>query len=404
MKRDRGGTRRGIRGCEEGSLLAEALIGVGLLAMFVASTATFVPAAQEARRAARMELTAITLGDSIVEAIAMGVHGEGREWLPDELSEEFVVEVDSEESNGRTGACGAPSSTLSARNTVRISYVRATQRRDVQVSIAGRPSSRGDDTGDQNSLVLTAPLGHDLSASGAVLSYGEDSPPLVPAGTDGCLAFVGLPSGSYRVSDDSPSPLLIDSFHVPLEDRPVAMTLRDSRRQYVVDALPASMLTVHVDVHGARLADQIVDGALHWYVRGDDLQLGTELGASRPVHPGWQTVVVTACRDSESTGSTLRLELEPEETTAAAVELPSITVSNVGSYQDAWLLLQKRSGCADGIDRRPILIFQEQLEEDMRIAIPRGQWDAWLASPSGVPITGSVGVDVSRHSTSLRLP
>lgn len=383
---------------QEGSLLVESLVGIGLIGALTAAVATLLPAVLEARVRAAAHQSALMVADVLLEAETAGIDAAV---LPP-LEIRSGLRVTPEIVPADPGAssleepCDRP--TRSARNAVRIEHGGRSDGRQVVLEAAAALTAD-----DVRSLTLRWG-GEGRIAEGLQLLLPDGSIGSPTAETSGCSAFDDLPAGTAWVSAPAGAPLLIDGMHVPLVDRPHAVTLTARSHDRTLDLEEAAWLSVELDDGGARRPDHVGAGALRWLVRGDEADVATDAGLARPVHPGSVTAVVPGCDDSAATGSAATVELLPGEHAVVHVPLAVVTVENLGGRTGAWLQLQRSTACADGQALLPDLRFEGDLHEGMRIAIPRGEWFAWLREPAGRPQTPSIRFSASGTETVVRLP
>lgn len=394
-------------GEEEGSLLVEALVGIGLLGLVTAAVATLLPAALEAEARSRAHRAALTVGDALLE---VGVAGLPGTTLP--LQEPIDgVRIMSARSDGEddeaqlvpfASECGGPAHDPQRVTAVDVEHGARTAGREVALRSGPRSAVAAPDA--RNHLFVRLPGVGDLEDL-VVLDPNGDVAVVEPSGND-CMAFRDLPRGTSWITAVEGPAVMIDRLHVPLAQRPLPVTLADRPHARTVDVAPAGWLRVDVDDRGARPPDHVASGSLRWFVRGDDAKIGLESGQSRPVHPGVATAVVPPCDDNATAGSSATGVVHPGEETSIEIALAVVTIDNVRDHTDAWLQMQRTTECADGTRLRPVLRFEGDLHDGMRVALPRGRWDAWLRRPGSSPLTGSVRFSASNADADMvvRLP
>ena len=389
---------------DDGSLLTEALIGIGMLGLITASVASLLPAALDAEVRASAHHAALVVGDTLLEADAAGIPPSATPVaaLPDPVRVAARVERSDTTSTGDAIGCDALTALGSPSTSVHVEHGRRTDGREV-VLTAGRRIAN-DDAERSGTLVLRA-AGEASAHEDALVLVGPDGEPRSPRGPGpGCQVYDDPPSGTSWVTGAPGGPLLIDPSHVALADRPIPVSLEGRPHDRTIDASPAGWLRVSVDHGGARLPDHVASGPFRWFVRGDDANLGTAPGDARPVHPGAITALVPPCADATTTGSSATVTVEAGEEASLVIALSVVTVKGIREHTDAWLQLQRSTGCADGTGLRPVIRFEGALHDGMRIALPRGEWDAWLRRPASSVLTGSVRLVAVGTDGVVRIP
>lgn len=388
---------------DEGSFLVEALVGVGILGMVTAAMVVFVPAALDATVRAMAHHTAVVVGDALLEADAAGI---GTSGLPSSsIHGGLRVAARIEHSESGTAppdpACAVAGDLGAPRTAVHVQHGGRADGREVVLRSGTAPSTAAGDPGRR----LTLRWGGDGPMPSGLMVLGPSGEVRSPTEVDAdCVSFQDVPAGTSWVTVTPQAPTLIDRLHLTLEQRPHAVTLASRSHDRTLDAELAAWLEVSLDDGGARRPDHVAQGALRWFVRGDEANVGTGMGDLRPVHPGPVTVVVPGCDDSSATGSTATVEVEPGEHAFVEVPLAVVAIENLRGRTDVWLQLQRATGCADGTLLLPELRFEADLEEGMRIALPRGEWDAWLRRPASRALTPSVRFVASGTDTVVSLP
>lgn len=389
-----------------GSLLLEAAAGVAMIGLFMAAAAAVLPVALEAQARATSHRAALIYGDSLHEVAAVGLP---RSIVPPPTSfgltgahagyEDAAVAVVSAGSS-----CGPAVPRAESAILVRTFHGGRSEGRSVVLASGPRVGSVRDEgpTAIERRITLRAVTGG--MTAGLVLVDTDGVPREPGRWGSGCVEFDDVPAGTSWLSDLSEGPVLVDSLHVPIVDRPVPITTTEGAHARTVDVWEAAWLHVDIDDRGARRPDHVEGGALSWLVRGDDANLASDLGATRRVSPGRVTAVVAPCPDSTATGSTASIDLGPGEHASLEIDMAVVAVQNLRGNVDAWLQVQRARGCADGVPQLPALRFEGALHEGMRIALPRGEWDVWLRNPGGNRITLSVPLLASGSDAVVRLP
>lgn len=393
---------------EEGSLLVEALVGIGLLGLIVAAVATLLPAALEADARARAHRTATVVGDVLLEAGVAGLPGTAVP-LDGTIEGVRIMSVGPADLNGDApglqpawigSGCGRALHDDARVIEVGVEHGARTDGRTVVLRSGERSAVAASEP--RNDLVVRMPGAGGIEDLVLVDPEGGISS-AEPLG-EACAVFRDLPSGTSWISASEGSTLLVDGLHVPLQQRPLPVTLAGHPHSRALDVAPAGWLRVDVDDHGARRPDHVSSGALRWFLRGDDADLGVALGQSRPVRPGLATVVVPPCRGGATTASSVTALVRAGEETSIDIPLAVVTIENVRDRDEAWLVMQRDTDCADGTRVRPSIIFSGDLHEGMRVALPRGRWDAWLEWPDSDGLTGSVRFSAAGTDAVVRLP
>ena len=364
--------RRDHAGGESGSLVVEAAVGIGLLAVITASLATVVPAVLDARDRAAAHHELLRIGEDVLEQVRAGSEpavGDG----PVEVA---IVH-------------GAP-----IADTCSASLAEAGV--DVHLVDTGRPGSRELTLRGSELSRASASTPPDAAAvrvhraphvaSQLTATVGGQVVPLVDGAGGGCVLLQSAVPGRYELGPSDPVSPLIGPTHLLLREHPVPVTVDGRSIDRDLHVAPAARLTVHVDPAGGRLPDVISTGSLVWTVRGDDARVATQLGAERAVHPGTVTVVVSACRSADTSGSSARLTVEPGEVRSADVPLATVTLMDIGARTHWTLNAARFTDCADGSGWRPSLAWSGGLHDGMRIALPRGLWQLSLTTP-GMPVS-----------------
>lgn len=384
---------------DEGSFLVEALIGIGMLGAVTAAVTTLLPAVLDADVRATAHHGALMIGESLLEADAAGIGGPV---LPSPTFDgairvESRIERDGPDAHPLGDGCAYGA----ARTDVHVEHGGRSDGREVVLRSGAAVSPSAQDGGRDLALRW---VGQGQSPAGLVVLEpgGDVRPPTLSLA--GCVRFDGLPAGRSWVTFTPEAEVVIDRTHVPLDVRPHSVTLTSRPHELTLDAERAAWLEVEIDARGARLPDHIGRGALRWLVRGDEGDVATDIGVGRSVHPGSVTVVVPGCDDGSATGSTATVDVGPGEHAVVEVPLAAVTVENLRGHTDVRLQLQRSTGCADGVGLLPSMYFEGELHEGMRIALPRGEWEAWLVRPPRRALTPSVRFAAFGTDTLVRLP
>lgn len=397
---------RSGRAGDSGSLLAEAIVGIGLIGLVTASVATLLPAVLDAQVRARSHHAALMVADLLLESDAAGMPSEGARAVESlvpphvEPSIERIEAGPAEEvvvCDGRLGAA-TRSTTVDVKHGGRTAGRDVTFRAGARIAPATTEASdvlvlrvEGNGLVPADDLVLVDPDGH------------ERTPEIL--GPD-CVGHLDLPRGMWWVTAADGPALPIDRAHVPLAQRPLPISIDGRSHDRTVAVASAGWLRVIVDDGGARLPDLVEDvsDGLQWLVRGDDANTGTDLGDVRPVHPGPVTAVIPACADAGATGSSGSVTVPVGEEVTLQIALPVVTVEGIGDRSDVRLRLRRTTPCADGAAFRAALIFEGALHDGMRVAVPRGEWDASLVTLDDRPLTGSRRFVAAGTDVGVRIP
>lgn len=372
----------------DGSVLIEAVVGIGLLAVLAASIAGLVPVTLDAAARAEARAELLVAAEQLLEATLVDVDAR-----PEVVASQVPCEHSlALASRHRTVALEPPGPR--GGGPIRLTGLAGPAR-----------SSAVEPTGPDRLVRLR--LASASAITGTIVADGPGGRrTAVPRPGGACVDLEGLEPGRHRIGASlapGDGPGLIDPTHVTLADRTRSVTVAGGDLDVVLDAALPAVLRVTAESDGARTADLLSAGPLRWSVRGDDANVAIALGEARAVHPGDVTVVVSACPDPEAQASARRVQLAPGEDADVVVPLAVVTVEGVATHPDARLLLVRLAACADGTDVRPALRWDGGLHEGMRIALPRGAWEASLWSASG-PITGTVIVPVGESDAVVRIP
>lgn len=369
---------------EEGSALIEAVLGLSLLVMVVAAASSLHRAAVEtfARgeqhsasiRAAELHLERSFVLDPDVDDGVSGTSVEG------------AISVDRVDGGAR-GICMATPHDSQPLTDVTVRG-EAGDTPDVILRGRGRASSEG-------GLRVRLPSASLPASLEVVITSGDGMQWTAESDGSGCFEFRGVPSGSYVIDLRSDGPPLVDRTHVPLDERPVPVTLLDAEVALALDVAPAALLRVSADADGARPPDVVHPGTLGWSVRHDDQRRVTPIGSTRPVHPGRVEAVVSACANPDAVGSRATIELVPGQDADLSIRLVTLVVDGIGTDDDAVLDLVLVDACTDGTGVRPSLRWMGGLGDGMRIALPAGVWAGRLVSATGAGLTGAVRIEAA---------
>ena len=363
----RGGAAHRNPSGDAGSVLLEAAVGTGLLAMVLASAAVVSVAAAKSSALAVERVSAAHEVAGVFEVLAvggtLGTTGDGR--TPGVAEIEVVEMMMSATLDPCAPAEGAGVSSVHLALPVR--------------SGAGRVAIVGPVPARHGPPRLLVRLDTDLPAGAApqLQPPGGAHPgaTLVPTSSR-CIAS-DVSAGPWEIALLG-APDLMDPLHRPALERPLTVDVVDGTTAVRWDVAEAANLTVDLDAQGARLPDEVPGGGIRWSVRGDDGRVLGASGTSRPVHPGRVMVVASVCGDPEAQGSTVALVLAPGEQRHVDLALATAMVHGVGHAPDARLELVRARACGDGSPMTPTIAWDGGLTDGMRIALPHGTWTALL--------------------------
>ena len=362
---------------DSGSLIVEAAVGIGLLAMITASLATVVPAVLDARDRAVARHELVHHAEDLLERILAG---------SDPLVSDGLIEVTIAQREPVVDSCSARVVAASRGFDVRVNDIGRGGSREVQLRGSDRSAAGWIETDAPKQMRIHRPaqVGAQLVATSS-----DRIVPLMEGDGGRCMWLLTQSPGRYEIGPSDPMSDLIGPTHLLLRDHPVGVTVDGRPVDRDLDLASAARLTVHADPAGARVPDHVSAGGLVWTVRGDDARLSAELGGERSVRDGDITVVVSACRSAETVGSSTSLSLDPGEVRSAIVPLATVTLTNIGARTDWTLNALRVTECGDGSTRRPSLSWSGGLHDGMRIAVPRGLWQLSLTTP-GRPVSPRV--------------
>ena len=362
---------------DAGSLIVEAAVGIGLLAMIVASIATAIPAVLDARDRAVAHHELLHHAEEVLERVLART---------DPPLDGDLIEVAIVHRAAVVDSCSARVVAASRGFDVRAKDTGRVGSREVQLRDGIRMTDEWFEADAPKPIRVHRPahVGAQLVATSS-----DRIDPLIDGDGGSCLWLIPAAAGRYEIGPEDPSSDLIGPTHLLLRDHPVAITVDGRPVDRDLDLASAARLTVHADPAGARFPDLVSTGSLVWTVRGDDARVSTDLGNERAVRDGDITVVVSACRNGEAVGSSTSLSLDPGEVRSTIVPLATVTLTNIGTRNNWTLNALRFTECSDGSTRRPSLSWSGGLHDGMRIALPRGLWQLSLTTP-GRPVSPRV--------------
>lgn len=379
-------TGQGVGGRQDGALLIEVVVGLGLLLVTSAAVAVVGRAAGEAQARTAARVAAVRLAE---QALEIGV--EGATAARGDGDERLDVQIIAASGGAALGACEAP--TTEDDGTVVAHVVAPDRSGNAPVLLPGRrvrPTAAAFPSGVPV-RVHAPPDVAPMIAS--IVLQGEDgsSVPAVLVG-DGCWQANVAPGEHHIMATAHGDTILMDATHVPHLVRPQRLGVAD--RPLVADLVlsPAATLTVTVAADGARLPDDAGAGIL-WTIVGDDRRIATAPGAMRPVHPGGVSITVSTCRNATAPGSTARIDVAGGTARTLVVPLATVEIDGIGTAVDEVLAAYSLSGCGDGSARRPVLRWEGDLVDGMRVALPHGMWQFRLETAAGSRLTAPVTVE-----------
>lgn len=380
---------------EDGALLVEVVVGMGLLALVLAGIGPMHHAARDAADRSLALLAAVASGDLIAEAETLeGSDTEAHRGAV--IGVELATPIDVDLCSGAPGSASVLHVDIgpeSRPQTARIRLASAVIRGGEPVVVA---------PGSPVRVRIPAELedvGADLVASGGGAVHVADAPSGVT-----CRSFPRLPSGAFDLQVVAPSVDLIDATHVGHAERPHPLTIGTEPAVATLDIRLATVLSATVTAEGARKPDLSSPGPLRWMVRESDAAVALPSGASRSVAPGRVTVGVSACAEMRSAASVVRHEIAGPGPHAVDVPLATVRLRNVGSRSDATLQAIRTTACTDGSGQRPLLRWDGELRDGLQVALPHGVWQFRLQTAAGSPLTFPVTVGAGEPGAEVVFP
>jgi hypothetical protein len=402
--------RRPIEG-SGGSVLLEAVSGIGILVVMTAAVLGFHSAALDAHGRAAMSIEAVGLARALLEghdldggAVDLG--------LPNPIEPasngESALANELERSTSNIVDAGCDGRDFDDVRIVRVTVGAMTMegmRPLVSLERAGWAADAAPDPLDRahsGRLILDPGLAPGVDIAATSMTTGTTWQGVAPLAA-GCVEIGPLGPGRHaiRVVDDA-GQRLIDRSHRTASAAVRSVGVLDEPWRIAWDLRPAARLTVHIDPDGARLPDSVGSGGLAWSIRGDDHRGYAEGGATREVHPGEVTIVVSACRNPDAYASSRTTVVAAGAEHHLTVELATVTLNNVSSWPGATLRVVRTTACVDGA-QRPSMEWNGSLSDGMRIALPRGEWEGQLRTTEGLPITSPVLFWSGPEGTEVRL-
>lgn len=378
---------------EVGSALLEAVIGLGLLAILVASVTPIHRSVVETALRSAALLDAGRIADDALERVKLG----GGPSVGSSEGSGVRVEVVRLDGGPTIETCEDRSSGSHGHHLVTARQERWASARAVELPGLVRPAQGPDDP----ALVrLIVPPGTVDASRLALLVGGER---VEGQGAGACLLLGALSRGRHSIVADADDDL-IGPLHVPLADHPLPLTVHGEVVDRLVRVAAASRVRVDVDPGVGRLPDEVGSGALRWFVRDDDLRVARALGERGPVHPGRTTLVVSACRNPEAPASALTVDLPAGSHADLSVPLANVRIDGIGLRGDATLLAVRTTGCSDASGLRPTLQWDRSLSDGMVVALPHGEWEVRLQTASGSPLTFPVRMAAGVPGLTVTMP
>ena len=372
-------------GREDGALLIEAVMGIGLLLVMTAAVAVIGRAAGDAQARVEAQIAAVDLAGEVLE---VGADAATSDAVGDvePLGVQVVATSDGPVAHG----CWSPDA--GEGDAVAVRVVATERAGSAPVLLPGRLPTTNDGPGPGGTTVRIHVPSSVAPAVDAIALRRADGA-LVPAVLvgDGCWRAAVEPGDHRIVATATPGVTLVDATHVPHAIRPPRLSVAGRPLVTRLALRPAATLTVTLDADGARLPDDAGAG-LVWTIVGDDRLNPTAPAVARPVHPGRVSATVSTCRNAAAPGSTVRVDLAPGEVVSVAVPLATLEVEGVGAAGDEVLAAYSTSGCDDGSTRRPVLRWEGALADGMRVALPHGMWQFRLETATGSRLTSPVTV------------
>jgi len=390
-----------------GSVLVEALVGIGMLAIITASLLTFSRSWLTASEASHvLSEGLVAAGQHLADEVLTDAPVEPVRTSPDRP---FVTTTIARWSSGRIAAddCGVSgpagvggsvvdvtSPSTGTQQVLRLAATRleVPRRRTMDLAASVPPGSlRIDGAGvDGRSFLVGA----------------GDQQVSVTADSEGCLPLHTLGPGRhvFRPAPGDARPPLIDESHRTGAELHLERSILDRPITGVWALSEAAQVRVEIDASGARPPDQILLGTFGWMVRGDDARISTAIGATRPLHPGPTTLVVSACTNPESIGSSATVDVAAGEDVLVAVPLAVVTLDGLAGRPDEAVTASRLAGCSDGSGLRPALTWVGGLADGMRIALPHGYWEISVQPVGSLAAVGAVRVHAGEPGASASLP
>ena len=223
---------------------------------------------------------------------------------------------------------------------------------------------------------------------------------------DGCLRLPDLRPGrhTFIAGVDGGGSTLIDEWHRSGAALRIERSVLDRAAlgSWVVST-PAHV-SVDADASGARMPDVVRRGSLRWLVRGDASRDARDLGATRELHPGRLSIVVSSCVNPEAYGSSTTLEVSGGEDVAVSVPLAVVTLEGLADRRDDAISAVRVTGCSDGSGLRPTVRWEGDLSDGMRVALPHGDWEVSVQTIAGARITSPVLMRAGAADERVRFP
>jgi len=390
-------------GSDVGSVLVEALVGIGMLVIITTSLLTFSRgwlAASEASHARSVGL-ALAAAHLAGEVLADGALEPARVSSGHPVLTSTITGWTS--TQGDAPRCGVPDPGPSSGPVVTVTRPSAAQPHVLRLfaTRVETPRLRIKERADAiapGSLLIEGVGTHDRS----FLIDTGDQQSLATTDGSGCLSLPMLPPGRHvlRPSDGGEAPDLIDESHLTGAALRLERSTLDRPSVGSWALSEPARVRVDVDLSGARPADVVIPSGLRWLVRGDDRRIATDLGTMRPLHPGPMTLVVTACANPEASGSSTSVDVVAGQDMDAVIPLAIVTLDGLVGRDDEAITAERVTGCADGSGRIPVLRWERGLVDGMRIALPHGAWDV---SVQGIDATPSNPVVVHAGEPDVRV-
>ena len=378
-------------GRDDGSMLIEALVGIGMLGAIIGAVATIQASVLASERSSGDRVRALSEAEWTLAHHAAGLTSMDAP----ASTQSFLLPLghDGCDAAGQGGIDGVTVQAATQHTGEEVRLVRAAA---VEGPFLGAGSV------DSSALVSIHP-GHPGPVGMALAPRGPVSPDVIVQ-VGPCFASGPLDPGLHELRVVEDEIVLIDALHRSASEAPLQIAVLDRPIRSTWDVSVPAWLSVGMLTSGARAPDGVHPGSLRWLLRGDDARAVTELGSARAVHPGAVTAVVSACENAEAHASSVALMIGPGESRHVDVPMAVVTVTNVAERNDATLVLFRSTGCHDGSGLRPELRWIGGLVEGMRIALPHGYWEGQLETASGARLTGVVGFPAGEPGVIVVLP